>query len=65
MPLLTALALALGLVSVTALPAAAGPSIGATMNDPSTGFPIALVVLAVVATVFALVWRARGQRKDR
>lgn len=28
------------------------------------GFPIAMLVLIVVATVFALVWRARSKKKQ-
>ncbi len=45
----------------------AGPA-SATDTTPggsaSVGFPIALVILAVVATVFALVVRNRKQKRD-
>ena len=33
-------------------------------DSSASGFPIALVVLAVVATVFALVVRARNQKRN-
>lgn len=33
-------------------------------NPADTGFPIALVVLAVVAVVFALVWRAVSKKRQ-
>ena len=33
-------------------------------NDAEIGFPIALLILAVVATVFALVWRAVSKKKQ-
>lgn len=33
-------------------------------NPADTGFPIALLVLAVVAVVFALVWRAVSKRRQ-
>lgn len=34
-------------------------------GDPVIGFPVALLVLAVVATVYALVSRARRRRRDQ
>lgn len=50
------------LVLLAAAPAAAQD---ANPTDSSaSGFPIALVVLAVVATVFALVVRARNQKRN-
>ena len=33
-------------------------------DSSASGFPIALVALAVVATVFALVVRARNQKRN-
>jgi hypothetical protein len=33
-------------------------------TDAEVGFPIILLVLAVVATVFALVWRAVSRKKQ-
>ena len=44
---------------------AAAPAQAVNPTDSSaSGFPIALVVLAVVATVFALVVRSRSQKRD-
>jgi membrane protein implicated in regulation of membrane protease activity len=33
-------------------------------NPADTGFPVALLVLAVVAVVFALVWRAVSKKRQ-
>lgn len=44
----------------------AGPALAGSEAQPAdVGFPIVLVVLAVVAVVFALVWRAVGKRRQR
>ena len=60
------LALAPLLVLVLAvLPAGPAHAAETTPGGSSAlGFPIALVVLAVVATVFALVMRARSKKRD-
>ena len=46
----------------------AGPAAAATDTTPGgsafVGFPIALAILAIVATVFALVVRNRKQKRD-
>lgn len=43
----------------------AAPAAAQDNGQPAeTGFPIALVVLAVVATAFALIWRAVSKRKQ-
>lgn len=53
----------LALVSL-ALLALAGPAAAQEADNPAdVGFPIVLVVLAVVAVVFALVWRSVSKRK--
>ena len=53
------------LTAVLVLLAAAPAQAAANPTDSSaSGFPIALVVLAVVATVFALVVRSRSQKRD-
>ena len=36
---------------------------GAADDSPAVGFPIVLVVLAVVSVVVALVWRAVSRKK--
>ncbi len=36
---------------------------GAADDNPAVGFPIVLVVLAVVAVVTALVWKAVSRKK--
>ena len=47
------------------LPAAPALAEDAPANpEPDSGFPIALVVLAVAAVVLALVWRAVSKRKQ-
>ena len=60
--------LALGPLTALLVLLAAGPATAADpnpTNSSASGFPIALVVLAVVAAVLALVVRARNQRRDR
>ena len=43
----------------------AGPAAAQDADSPAdTGFPIALLVLAVVAVVFALVWRTVSKRRQ-
>jgi membrane protein implicated in regulation of membrane protease activity len=44
------------------LPSAASAQDGG--NPADTGFPVALLVLAVVAVVFALVWRAISKKRQ-
>ena len=50
------------LVLVAAPASASGPS--GVDDSAATGFPIALAVLAVVATILALVWRAVSKKKQ-
>lgn len=68
-PVMTRTALALAPLTTLLVLLAAGPAGAADDPNPTessaSGFPIALVVLAVVATVFALVVRARNQKKSR
>ncbi|HVM28904.1 MAG TPA: hypothetical protein VM433_14695 [Mycobacteriales bacterium] len=55
------------LASAVALLLLAGPASaqgGGEAQPADTGFPIALLVLAVVAVVFALVWRVVSKRKQ-
>lgn len=43
----------------------AGPAAAQQADQPAdVGFPIVLVVLAVVAVVFALVWRAVSKKRQ-
>ena len=52
---------ALLVLLLTAAPAYAqedGPT------DPDIGFPVIMVILIVVATVFALVWRAVSKKRS-
>lgn len=43
----------------------AGPAAAQDNGQPAeTGFPVALLVLAVVAVAFALVWRAVSKRRQ-
>lgn len=43
----------------------AGPASAQGADNPAdVGFPIAMLVLAVVAVVFALVWRAVSKKKS-
>ena len=56
---------ALSLLAVTVVLLAAPASAQDHGQGAETGFPVALVVLAVVATVFALVWRAVSKRKQQ
>ena len=61
MPALAAL-LPLSLLALLAAPASAQDG----GNPADVGFPIAMVVLIVVATAFALIWRARSKKdQDR
>ena len=60
MPALVAL-LPLSLLLLLASPASAQDS----GTDAEVGFPIILLVLAVVATVFALVWRSVSKKKSQ
>ncbi len=56
------------LLALLAAPAAAADLLAQDTTPGGSafsGFPIALVVLAVVATVFALVWRSRKQKRQR
>jgi membrane protein implicated in regulation of membrane protease activity len=53
-------ALAAALVLLLAAPALAGGE----SQPADVGFPIVLVLLAVVAVVFALVWRTVSKRKQ-
>ena len=55
-----ALALTAALVLLVAGPAAAQDN----GQGAETGFPVALLVLAVVAVAFALVWRSVSKRKQ-
>ena len=57
---LLALVPAAGLLLLLASPATA-QDIG---NPADVGFPIVLLVLAVVAVVFALVWRAVSKKRQ-
>lgn len=63
---MTRIPLTLGPLTALLVLLAAGPA-AAQDADPTTsatsGFPIALVVLAVVATVFALVARSRNAKR--
>jgi membrane protein implicated in regulation of membrane protease activity len=53
------------LVPAALLLVLAGPAAAQDSDNPAdVGFPIALLVLAVVAVVFALVWRAVNKRKQ-
>jgi hypothetical protein len=54
---------ALTLLLMTASPALAQDTTPG--GDPAVGFPIALVVLAVVAVVVALAWRAVSKKRQR
>ena len=54
---------ALTLLLLTASPALAQDTTPG--GDPSVGFPVALAVIAFVATIVALTWRAASKRKDR
>jgi membrane protein implicated in regulation of membrane protease activity len=45
--------------------ALAGPALAQEGNPADVGFPIVLLVLAVLAVAFALVWRAVSRRKQR
>jgi membrane protein implicated in regulation of membrane protease activity len=58
----TALALVAALTLLLAGPAAATG--GGDAQPADIGFPIVLLVLAVVAVVFALVWRAVSRRRQ-
>ena len=50
--------------TLAALLLLAAPALAADNGQPAeTGFPVVLVVLAVVAVVFALVWRAVSRRR--
>lgn len=59
MPALAAL-LPLPLLVLLAAPASAQDA----GNPADVGFPIVMLVLVVVATAFALVWRARSKKKQ-
>ncbi len=50
------------LVLLPAGPAAAQDGDG---GNPAVGFPIAMLVLVVVAVVFALVWRTVSRRRQQ
>lgn len=55
----------LALAPAVLLLALASPASAQSADNPAdTGFPIALLVLAVVAVVFALVWRAVSKKRQ-
>ena len=55
----------LGAVALMAFLIARLASGAANDDNPAVGFPIVLVVLAVVGSVVAVVWKLVSQRKSR
>ena len=62
--LLVPAAVITGCVALLLLVIALASRSGASEGNPAVGFPIVLVVLAVVSVVFALVWRAVSRKKS-
>ena len=58
------LAVALGCLAFFLLMVGLATRDGSSDDNPAIGFPIVLVLLAVGATVLALVWRAVSKKKD-